>query len=652
LLKKWRHIDPTLIVVSAVALLLRGLQPGIRQISWDEINLLFWSYRMAAYGDWLWLSGNRPTGGLLIAHSPLNNYLPALLYTITQNPEHLRLAVALASSAAVLCLYLTLRRYAGRGAAFIGGLLFAVAVPAIDMSRLVFHPAFSLPFIALWLLTGLLGYHEGKRWAQVAHWLCLGAAVQFQPANALLALPSLLLLVGAVAYRGMSRRLLLTTLAAWLLTALLFVPWGIGWLDAALNDEPAPPQNETPEVYDLAGAFFKYANSTTGANLWLQNSDDGDGWLPPAGRDLLELQAGVSLLCAAALFIIGLRRRARGLPLLLIGGLGLLGLLVFAAVPGGGRINDFYFIYSIIGACAALGVALAWLAQGARWRAAVVGIALAGMVGASLWLTYNRLRWLDGYGWQQHMRAPLSAYLHLLDDWTAAYEDVAILIEPLASVEATPTQQVYTWTVLTANHPSVRLIDRATGQGVPLRDGGTLLVGLHNSPTLAALPGAQQRVGRLATTGEPALATLFIDPAALPPLDYLPETISRFAIGAHLLGMDADGQPQPGESWRLRLFWRTEGESVSDLYHFSLRLTDRDGNLYGQQDFPALDPVLWRADELIVNFADLPIADDLPPADDLRVQVWLYAYDDGETIAAVDDAGNGVAPWLGFRAVD
>ena len=47
-----------------------------------------------------------------------------------------------------------------------------------EWSRFVWNPNIAQPFIALWMLTGLLGYSEGRRWARIGHWLALSGAVQ------------------------------------------------------------------------------------------------------------------------------------------------------------------------------------------------------------------------------------------------------------------------------------------------------------------------------------------------------------------------------------------------------------------------------------------------------------------------------------------
>ncbi len=69
------------------------------QVTWDEVNLLFWGLRIARYNDWNWISNNPFSWSMAWLpthnHSPLSNYLLALPYLFTTDPCIVRLFVEL-----------------------------------------------------------------------------------------------------------------------------------------------------------------------------------------------------------------------------------------------------------------------------------------------------------------------------------------------------------------------------------------------------------------------------------------------------------------------------------------------------------------------------------------------------------------------------
>ncbi|HVO71594.1 MAG TPA: glycosyltransferase family 39 protein, partial [Aggregatilineaceae bacterium] len=156
-----RRWDLALISVILVAAVARLSWPGLYQLKWDEVRMLTASLRLARYGEWTWLSNNTSWANLP-GHSPFNTYLISLPYFFTGDPRVPRLLIGVMGTLAAAVIYVLTRRYFGRSAALVAGLFIAADPHAVEWSSYVWNPNIAQVFLALWLLTGLLGYYEGK----------------------------------------------------------------------------------------------------------------------------------------------------------------------------------------------------------------------------------------------------------------------------------------------------------------------------------------------------------------------------------------------------------------------------------------------------------------------------------------------------------
>ncbi|HKZ69840.1 MAG TPA: glycosyltransferase family 39 protein, partial [Anaerolineales bacterium] len=224
-----RAIDLSLVGVLTLAACLRWVYIGMYQLVGDEAILLYSALRLGRHGQWTWLTLNVTSWSFLPGHSPFSVYLIAIPYLFSPDPRLARLWVGLLAIVGIAVMYWVMRRYFGQTAALMTGLLLAAHVPLTDWSRFVWNANLAQPFIAGWLLTGLLGYYEGKRWAQALHWLALSCAIQAHPGNVLLAPLSLFLVTaGWIQHRSERRALVRATLLGWAIFAASLVPWGIG----------------------------------------------------------------------------------------------------------------------------------------------------------------------------------------------------------------------------------------------------------------------------------------------------------------------------------------------------------------------------------------------------------------------------------------
>src|SRR3989304_4958326 len=156
--------------VLALAALLRLPNPGLYQLYRDEILILHSALRLGRHGEWTWIfpiSISAAWRWLLPYHSPFTVYLISIPYLFSPDPRAVRLWAGLLGVVTVAIVYLIMRRYFNGQAGLITSVLLAAHAPLVDWSRVIWNPVVSQPFTAVWILTGLLGYYEGKTWGRV-----------------------------------------------------------------------------------------------------------------------------------------------------------------------------------------------------------------------------------------------------------------------------------------------------------------------------------------------------------------------------------------------------------------------------------------------------------------------------------------------------
>ncbi len=655
-----------LVVVLLLASLLRLLGPGLYQLTADEMFILQSALLLARYGQWTWLS-NGTHWRLVEGHSPLSDYLAAIPYLFSSDPRIGRLWVGVLGVITVAIMFFLIKRYVGRTAALFTGLLFAAHTPAVDLSRTVWGPNYGQIFIASWLMTGLLGYWEGKRWAQVLHWLALSFAIQSHPGNALLGpLSVFLIMVGWLNRPSRRNSLFRYTLAGWALFLLSLIPWGIGLYTANPEDATSLPNireaigdilhrdhsfthnREPVEIKDVIG-FVSGLTSSVNRRLY-PSMFTGTGpakailsqghWWPAGWVDIIFwAQSGLTLIAILLMLSQGIRQPWKSFPRLMIALLGLWPLVGFVASPT--RISPYYIIAMFFGAVPALGVLLADFSQKGIWVRRVITTLVGTFVVAQSWLTIATMRgqYLDGNN--ERFKAPLQLHLSAMQQWNSMGEgrEIIILNETQEGKYGPKINTMY-WRVTSEGYP-VRLVLMEPPQGVPIPEEGAIIASTYGGSTIPSLFGPGKLMGIL-TNGEPIFRwTLLHRP---PELDYglVPEGSPRFGNGTHILGISTDSKPRAGQTWPMKLVWETD-RTTSEDYHFSVRIVDDQGDPYGQADMLSLNGWLWSEDDVVINHIEVPVNEMYP--DDIQPRVWLLMYSDSD-VPVVDEEYNWLAPWM------
>lgn len=653
-LRDWLMHDVWLYVVFGIALFVRLFRTGLNHINMDEMNLLFWSLRLARHGDWLWLSNNWIgwQGGSWFPfeyHSPMNNYLLAIPYLFFQDPLWIRAFVGGLAAVGVALMYLLVKRYFSLPAAVLAGLFLALSSTAVYWNRIAFNPPMGMPFVALWLYSGMLGYYENKRAWMMAHGVSMALAVQFHPAYAVLAPISLVLFVVNLWRYSDTRRMMLKWTASGIaLGAVSLMPWVYGTLNPQQNaflwESPYSADRQSLQAMSLNQLLDVAYESLGGRSIWYerQNARQSADWLPPTWLETLSVWLQPRLvLVGSALVLLGLMiwRRWTLFPLFILALVALLPIgLVFLLSRN--SLLSWYFLATMFGALPVLGI---WLASLWRWRVGrLVSLGLAGILLVShSWLILAAWRWSDLDGFQQAMRLPIEDERAMLSRLTEKHEGVVLLDELMGRYGDNYTLQGYYWTVLSADLP-VRVVSRYHQQGIPLSAfAPTQLISWATSTSIPRLlrnhPEGIERWGSANDGTSPVYQTALFSPQDIPELTLRPSSASKFTTGARIMGAYSETTPTAGEDWQITLVWTPERESPPARYQFSLRVLDATGNRIAQVDLHSLEPDLWRSGDIVLNLFSLPLPADAQLGEQVELELVMYEVDGRAQELVADD---------------
>jgi 4-amino-4-deoxy-L-arabinose transferase-like glycosyltransferase len=202
------------------------------------------------------LLGIRSSVGL--PNAPMSVYLMAIPFALSDSPLVASGYVALLNVISVGMLYVLARRYYGPRTAIVATLLYAVGPRAVIYSRFIWQQNLLPFFVIATVGTGLLGFLEQKRWAQLLHLPLLSITVQIHYA-AIALIPITVVLV-AIGRRNIRREFLFSVLLA----ALVTLPFVLGAAAAlradnlnkvALNGTPNGITITNAAVYGTAFAI-------------------------------------------------------------------------------------------------------------------------------------------------------------------------------------------------------------------------------------------------------------------------------------------------------------------------------------------------------------------------------------------------------------
>jgi hypothetical protein len=211
-----------IIVLAAV---LRLGMPGVVEFKRDEANLSALAYDMAHLKTFPLLGIDSSVG---IPNAPVSVYLTAVPYIFSSDPTTATLYVGLLNVIAVGLTFALVRRYYGPWAATCAGVFYAVAPWGVIFSRKIWAQDMLPLFVVLTIGTGLLGFLEGKRWAQWLHLPLLAFTGQIHYGAFVLIPASLFVIVAG--RKHWTRAFFLS----FLVTGLVVAPYAIGAIQSSL----------------------------------------------------------------------------------------------------------------------------------------------------------------------------------------------------------------------------------------------------------------------------------------------------------------------------------------------------------------------------------------------------------------------------------
>lgn len=183
-----------LIGLLLLAAWLRLGRTGTVEFKRDEATLSRLALDVGQAENWTWLGIGSSVG---FPNAPINVYIFAIPYAISDNPLLATLFVGFLNIIAVALLWVFTRRYINPTAALIAGWLFAASPWGAIYARKIWAQDLLAPFVILTVFTGILGFLEGKRWAQLIHLPLLAITVQIHfGAVTLIPISIVLLLMG------------------------------------------------------------------------------------------------------------------------------------------------------------------------------------------------------------------------------------------------------------------------------------------------------------------------------------------------------------------------------------------------------------------------------------------------------------------------
>ena len=258
-------------VIVILAVGLRMGAPGIVEFKRDEANLSVLALDMAR-GHGIPLLGIDSSVG--IRNAPVNAWVMSIPYLFSSDPTLATQYVGLLNVIAVIITYALARRYYGPQAAIIAGLMLAVSPWAVVYSRKIWAQDLLPLFVVATVATGILGFVEGKRWAQWLHLPLLSLTGQIHYVTFVLIPITLILLV--VGRRRLTRAFYLSVG----ITVLVTLPFLIGIVQEA---------RQHPEMFQriaTSGVKVNQPDKDNPDGLHLTGDSAQYAWLTITGTDI------------------------------------------------------------------------------------------------------------------------------------------------------------------------------------------------------------------------------------------------------------------------------------------------------------------------------------------------------------------------------
>jgi hypothetical protein len=641
------------IVVLAVGLRLSRLD--LAEFKSDEAGIERAALALVREGKFLAVGPSSSQGP---AHPPLQIYLLAVPFAITQDPRLAVLVVALVHSAAAIVIFLIGERFFDHLAGLIAAFLFAVNPWAIYYARKIWTQNWPLA-TTLFIFCLLIFVVERRSRALIGAALALVALVGAHlggMAFVILAVPVLILFRSQI-----ERRWLVIALLILLLLALpyLYFDAAHGWenlrgvfqlgvgeveidIDAARF---AAWLSSGFHFQDLAGARYDQFLDSLPALRWLDvlaMALLGGGVLHlgfRVARELWRRRVGW--------------KRSVGRDVVI-----LLWLLVPVALQTRHTqpVYPHYFIllypvqFLIIGIL--LSDASTWArarrgARPARWLLAGSMVLLVVIAAWQVYLGQRFARFAaqydtpDGYG---PVVGPLVKTASAAGD--AAFDGAEIMVVAQGDNPVWDNLPSAFDVLLPREHPH-RFVDGQTGLVFPQHP--TVYVTTpavdRESTALGQLSGTEL-VSEIAAPGEQLYRVFRRENRnrddVLEGLTEIPVP-RRFSNGVEFLAYAVDSAGQPDGSLELILAWWLDGPPSQDTdYHFFAHLLNAAGERVGQHDLAGFPTASWQMGDLVLTRFKVEVDRDAA-ARELWARFGMYLYPDIVNVPVVDGAGNPVA---------
>ncbi len=624
---------------------------------WDQAEISKWALRVGQQHRVTWIG---PISSTRLDTFPAAIWLLAIPYAISTNPVFATRFVAALNIAPVIGGYFIVRRWFGRVAALVATLLFAVAPWAVIYSRKIWHTELLPPFVLLfYVITGWLAFvcsrprprdpHRRRWWPIVLHSLALATLIQIH-FTGLAFIP--LTVLWALLFR---RRFDWRAVPFGILAAgLTFIPYFVvdaqqDWRNIHLFVELLKqPTVRCPEVVRYAWII------TTGLDLhWLTGADRFPDfaastmnlrWMFPT-IGLLAIAGGLLAIVRAILQArSGLEERT-ATALMVTTWLVMPALFLFR---GKTHPAPHYFTTTLPAQFILAGWSLSTIWRWAgrlvsplqKTLRATLGVSIVVLAIAQAYEAAAVLRFVMTHDTPRGYGTPLAYELQAVQtaihlgqgddaelvllaegDDPRMYEMPAVAdVLMIDDEDKMPHRAVDIRTALV--FPAGPTVYWATYHMTP---GEELLATFTSELTSARIP-----------LRENARSFRFYrwagGPPAIPGLHALADMQPAWQNGARLIGYQMLGGPRPGETFHWALVWEATQTPVEDTYyHWFNHLLDPQGNVVAQADGPSFLPAYWRPGDTVLNWFDLPIPPETPPAS-YTMRVGMYAYPSMETV--------------------
>jgi hypothetical protein len=608
-----------LLVILTIAAVMRLGKIGISQYQYDEMALSILSKDLVA-GRAIPTLGIPSSIGM--PNTPISVYIIAIPYALSSNPLFATMFVAVYNVAGVGLLWLLIRRYGDPAAAFWASLIYATNLWAVLFSRNIWEQDL-LGTLTLWSLwTGMLGFKEGKRWAQLVCLpsLILAAQIHYS-ALALLPLYPYLLWLGRKRLSGLS-----LTVGA-VLAFLAILPFVIGLFRAS------PEEQERVRSYLYRrDRGFSITDQTLKDSYQLITGYKLETWLAPrqakalggeipTAAPLWKILAGAALLGVVALWASPAHRSLAGMLCLWAA----LPILIFGLNWTG--IHIHYLIIALPALCALAGSGIAWLWT-RRCLSLISKPAVAGIMGIILLtqgLWWNRiLEYVDQHATPDGMGSPLHYYMPVRKE-LVKYDDVLIVNE-----------SYWAWGSMLLNEvSSVREVALAQGGIMVIPEGPFAVVTYEKDREYNSYQTDHSLVFPL----RPGEGTYRVDVfengfewvgspiTAIPPV--------RFDNGVQLTGYNL-AQDTITFEWILP-------SSVNQNYYYFVHFLNAQGDRIGQIDTDFWPGHYWRVNDRLLTWISVA-----RPESAATLRVGLYRLQNGSYVNSnvLDQANNALSPWV------